>query len=248
MTLQVLQNDVQLATGSGTVRVRRGKVVDDATPAGAQLIVDLTAARGQFIPQTEGSTQARGAAMAALVAKGQNPQSDPGAPALAGVQLGGDLLGDGSTEANPRASAAVGAAGTYPIGASESTFNAGGPAPIISRSKKTNTLDATQKVIDSILIPDNTVGDFTVTVKGRNTANNGDMYRSDFFVTYQRFGGANPTLCGSADLEQKKKSVGGGAAYSATIAVDGPTGAVQVLVTGAGATSVDWTSALQVLE
>lgn len=75
----------------------------------------------------------------------------------------------------------------------------------------------------------NTVYDYIITVQGANTP--GDAYRADFFFTTQRIGGAAATFVGAGPVPVNVRGNGAGTGFTASVALTGTNGAVQVSAT-----------------
>lgn len=119
-----------------------------------------------------------------------------------------------------------------------------------------STFDATPTPLVSLPLDSDSVYDVLVTVVGKRTASTGagaggggtagDCYRADFSATYQRIGSAAPSLVGAAPVETNKKTVGGGAAYAASLATSSGAGSsLVVTATGVASTGISWSALVQ---
>jgi hypothetical protein len=137
-----------------------------------------------------------------------------------------------------------GVAGVGTISATDVVWNPGGDTtfPIVSRARKVTTADATQTTLASYTIGTNRAVRLTVTVTGFRVSN-GESYGKDMAVTYKRVAAGAPAIVGALLESGEGKDIAG---WASTIDVSGND--VRVRVTGAAASTVDWSCELRAQE
>lgn len=95
----------------------------------------------------------------------------------------------------------------------------------------------------SFPVANGSVQDWTVTVVGRNAANNGDAFRADLFETVQSYSSV-AVVVGAGASQANVRSNGAGSAYTCGMSTAAST--VFVNVTNPGSVATDWCVIYQV--
>jgi hypothetical protein len=135
--------------------------------------------------------------------------------------------------------------GNSPINilASETILASGTNYSIIGIVNGITTINNTVTTAITYLHPDNTMIDWSVTFIGRNNTNNGDLYRSDFFFTTQRFASGAPVMYPGSPSASNIRSNGGGSSYSATVSISSNN--ILLNVVGVSSTTINWSVSAQ---
>lgn len=123
------------------------------------------------------------------------------------------------------------------LNASASVFGTGSLYKVTSNIYTVTTTDATETVLFTDSLNNNTVLDYSITVVARDASNNGDAYRADLFATFQEFS-FTPSLVGAGASPQNVRTNGGGSAYAVTFGISGD--GISLKVTGVAATTITW--------
>jgi hypothetical protein len=142
-----------------------------------------------------------------------------------------------------------------PITAAQTTLNSASLVPVVGNSTSYQSTGATG-LVQIYTHPDNTLGDWTTTVIGRDHSNNGSFWRGDFIFTTQRFNngsgvGTGPIMSPSGPVAINIRSAGTGVAgpsgfvggYSPSIQVSGTN--INVLF-GITTGTIDWNIVSQI--
>lgn len=155
------------------------------------------------------------------------------------AQIVTKVSGSGSTDDFGNAGA------TANISASETIFNSNSTAPIISETFTATTTSTTAVTIGTFAPVSNSINDFSVSLVGFNTSNNGDFYRGDLNFTVWDTAGTL-TMTPSSPSASNVRSAGSGSTYVISASVSGSN--VLIQVAGNAATTVHWSSAIQIMK
>jgi hypothetical protein len=136
----------------------------------------------------------------------------------------------------------TGTGGNVNVVPTETTFGSGNTNPVYSvvTNGPVQTTSGSFVTAVSFAHPNNATTDWSVTCVGRNTSNNGDVYKGSVIFTEQRYGGASPSTVGTAAYVLNVNTNGAGNTWSG-INVTTSSNNVVIQVGGATSTTVDWT-------
>lgn len=175
-----------------------------------------------------------------------------GASVPAWTTFSGDFTCSGATPGLCSVASITGSSSSVNISAAQTVLNNGGTSgqQVIGGLGTAQTTSTSAVNISApdlpFAHPNNVVTDWSVTCVGRNTSNNGDIYRADYVFTYQRFTSGAPALVGAASPLNIRTN-GGGSGYGG-ITTTTSSNTVDLQVTGATSTTVDWVCAYQITE
>jgi hypothetical protein len=168
-------------------------------------------------------------------------------PSTSGWYTGsGDVAWSTSTPGLATVQQITGSSGTINVIATCSILGSSTTTPVLGCEATVTTTNASATTIYTFAHPNNVVADWTVSCRGRNASNNGDLYRADLSATYQRFAAGGPAIVGSV-LTSNTRTNGGGSSYG------GPSFSISsnnelLQVTGLASTTIDWLCDFQIAE
>ena len=238
----VVQNDT---TGGQSVNVIAASGTGVLVPPGQTVTVvcDGTNYLGTPFPVT---VPLGGTGAATLTAHGVLVGEGAGAVVATSPGTAGQVLTSNGAAADPSFQAVVfgtGSPATVDILANETILAEDTTGPVIGFSSLVTTTSIEGATPEPFPFtyshPDNTLTDWTLTIEGRNTANNGDAYRANLFFTYQRFGGGAPALVAGPIQILNVRTNGAGSTYGPpTVTLGG--NVISINAVGAAATNINW--------